>query len=150
MAAKWEIPSFLLHQTDQETYGKWLQRKAVAHVVRDRRRGNSEHATVKSYKTAIHAAVVTSQGKDAYTGERLNWRLLSRYDNELSKDQGRAYKKRFAKLPTVDHIGDGLGKPRFVIASWRTNDAKNDLTIPEFLAVCRAVLKHHGYQVTEP
>ena len=149
MATKWGIPSFLLRQIDQETYGKWLQRKAVARVVRDRKHGNSEHATVASYKAAIHAAVVMSQGKDAYTGERLDWRLLSRYDNELSKEKGRAYKKDFAMLPTVDHIGDGLGKPRFVIASWRTNDAKNDLTIPEFLAVCRAVLKHHGYQVTK-
>jgi hypothetical protein len=150
MATKWERPSFLQRQINQETYSKWLHRKAVAHVKRDRKRGNSKYATVSSYKAAIHDAVASSQGKDAYTGAQLDWKLLSCYDNASSKKQGRAYKKKFAKLPTVDHVGDGLGKPRFVIASWKTNDAKSDLPIEEFLALCRAVLKHHGYQVAKP
>ncbi|MBW8074723.1 MAG: hypothetical protein GJU74_04995 [Metallibacterium scheffleri] len=129
-------------------YSRWLQRKAAAHVKRDRRRGNS-NATVSAYKQAIHNAVVASGGRDAYTGEDLDWSLISQYDNEKSKQLGRSYKKELAALPTLDHVGDGLGHPDFVISSWRTNDAKHDLTLQEFLALCAAVLKYHGYSVAE-
>ena len=56
--------------------------------------------------------------------------------------QGRAYKKTFALLPTVDHVGDGTGSPNFQICGWRTNDSKSDLDLAEFLALCRRLLKH--------
>lgn len=72
----------------------------------------------------------------------LRWDLISRYSNSESKLRGRAYKKEFGDLPTVDHVADGLGPADFVICSWRVNDAKNDLDLPEFLDVCRAVLAH--------
>lgn len=129
-------------------YSRWLQRKAEAHVKSDRRRGNP-NATISTYKQAIHKAVVASGGRDAYTGENLDWSLISQYDNEKSKQLGRSYKKELAALPTLDHVGDGLGEPDFVISSWRTNDAKHDLTLQEFLALCTAVLKHHGYVIAE-
>ena len=66
----------------------------------------------------------------------------------MSKALGRSYKKGLAALPTVDHIGDGIGEPNFVISSWRTNDAKHDLSLEEFLSLCTAVLKHHGFSIT--
>lgn len=141
------LPKFLNELISPAAYSRWLQRKASAHVKRDRKRGNT-NATVSSYKQAIHAAVVASNGNDAYTGEQLNWSLISQYDNNESKSRGRAYKKELAALPTVDHIGDGLGAPDFVICSWRTNDAKHDLTLDEFLSLCRSVLEHHGYAVS--
>lgn len=70
------------------------------------------------------------------------WTLISQYDNTASKADGRVYKKKFADLPTVDHVGDGTGPADFVICSWRVNDCKNDLTYEEFVAVCRQVLEH--------
>jgi len=54
----------------------------------------------------------------------------------------RTYKAGFALLPTVDHVGDGLGEADFKICAWRTNDAKSDLTHDEFVALCRRVVKH--------
>ncbi|WP_298151646.1 MULTISPECIES: hypothetical protein [Metallibacterium] len=142
------FPQCLAGRVAPAVYSRWLQRKAAAHVKRDRRRGNS-NATVSAYKQAIHNAVVASGGRDAYTGEDLDWSLISQYDNEKSKQLGRSYKKELAALPTLDHVGDGLGHPDFVISSWRTNDAKHDLTLQEFLALCAAVLKYHGYSVAE-
>jgi len=62
---------------------------------------------------------------------------------------GRNYKKEFALLPTVDHVGDGTGPLDLKICSWRTNDAKNDLPLSEFISVCQAVLKHHGYVINK-
>lgn len=94
--------------------------------------------------------MIQSGGRDVYTGELLDWSLLSKYSNDESKMQGRVYKKRLAALPTLDHVDDGRGAPNFVITSWRTNDAKHDLDMVEFLALCQTVLRHHGYTVARP
>jgi hypothetical protein len=143
---KYALPAFLAGIIDQAVYQRWLERKAKAHVGRDRARGNPT-AIGEAYRLAIHAAVIASDGKDAYTGEPLDWSLLSCYDNAESKEGGRAYKHGFACLPTVDHVGDGLGPADFRICGWRVNDAKHDLDMPAFLDVCKAVLEHHGFAV---
>jgi hypothetical protein len=146
MTKKYQLPSFLNETITQEAYEKWLRRKAQAHVKRDRRRGNKT-AIGEKYRIAIHVAVNNCGGFDAYSGEKLDWSLISQYDNDESKEKGRGYKKRFALLPTVDHIGDGTGPADFKICGWRTNDAKNDLSLDEFLLVCQVVLERQGYIV---
>ena len=140
---KYELPSFLEGICSREHYVRWLQRKAAAHVKRDRRRGN-QTAKVSEYKKAIHGAVLDSGETDAYTGEPLEWSLISTYDNDKSKRGSRQYKKQFASLPTVDHLGDGKGQPVFKICSWQTNDCKSDLDLEELLAFCRRLIKHSG------
>lgn len=147
MARKYDLPPFLTGTAvTQEVYERWLRRKAQAHVKRDRKRGN-DAAIGEDYRDAIHAAVQECHGRDSYTGEMLDWGLISQYDNDESKESGRHYKKGFAMLPTVDHVDDGKGPARFKICGWRTNDAKNDLDLTEFIAVCRSVLTHHGFVV---
>lgn len=146
---KYVLPSFLTGRISQEVYERWLRRKAQAHVRRDRRRGN-DGAIGEKYRDAIHQAVIQSGGRDVYTGEDLDWSLLSQYDNDLSKVHGRLYKHQFALLPTLDHVGDGKGAADFRICSWRTNDAKHDLEMPEFIKLCQAVLRHQGYIVGKP
>ena len=83
---KYQLPSFLEGVITQAPYQRWLHRKAMAHVKRDRKRGN-EGATNEEYKLAIHRAVEESQGKDTYTDEPLDWTLLSTYDNDESKTE---------------------------------------------------------------
>ena len=138
---RYVLPSWLAGRVTEEAYVRWLQRRAIAHVRRDRKRGNRT-ATVSAYKQAIHAAVESCRGVDAYTGEPLAWELISRYDNDQSKRRKREYKHRFALLPTVDHVGDGKRRADFAICAWRTNDAKHDLTLEEFVALCRRVIRH--------
>jgi hypothetical protein len=72
---------------------------------------------------------------------------ISTYDNEKSQELKRAYKKGLGNMPTIDHVGDGLGPANFKICSWRVNDAKHDLTMDEFLGICRQVLTHAGFSV---
>jgi hypothetical protein len=139
MSKKYTLPHFLNGVVTQQTYLRWLGRKSIAHVRRDRKRGN-QAAVNEAYKMAIHGAVLESKGMDHYTGESLNWALISTYDNATSKEKRHHYKAGFALLPTVDHVGDGLGVPVFKICSWRTNDAKNDLTHNEFVELCRRVV----------
>jgi hypothetical protein len=137
---KYGLPEFLSGVVTQAHYQRWLHRKAMAHVKRDRNRG-IENATNEEYKLAIHRAVGESQGKDAYTDEPLDWTLLSTYDNDESKTQKTAYKKRFALLPSVDHFGNPGSQIEFKICAWRTNDAKSDLSYQEFVELCKKVLE---------
>jgi hypothetical protein len=137
--SKYQLPTFLEGVITQAQYGRWLHRKAISHVKRDRNRGNKE-ATSEEYKMAIHRAVEESQGKDAYTDEPLDWTLLSKYDNEESKAHKAQYKRRFALLPSLDHVGNETGLTEFKICGWRTNDAKNDLPYQEFVGLCRKVI----------
>ncbi len=139
---KYELPAFLVGTVTQEQYERWLLHKARAHVRRDRKRGNPS-ATNEEYKIEIHRAVIESEGRDCYTGDKLDWSLISTYENKRSKSGGRRYKATFALLPTVDHVNDGLGPADFKICSWRTNDAKHDLTLPEFLQLCEKVIRHN-------
>lgn len=139
MERKCQFPEFLEGKSHPDLYRHWLHQKAVAHRSRDRKRGNPS-TTVESYKIAIHGAVLASRGVDAYTGLPLRWELLSTYDNDASKAGKREYKQGFGDLPSVDHVGDGLGAPDFRICAWRTNDAKNDLSYEDFVKLCAAVV----------
>src|SRR5437868_12595621 len=102
MSKKYPLPSFLEGKVTHPTYLRWLSRKSIAHVKRDKRRGNSEVVN-EAYKIAIHAATTDSRGLDEYTGEPLHWELISTYDNEKSQQARRKYKASLDLLPTVDH-----------------------------------------------
>ena len=138
---KFALPQFLQDRLDQVTYERWLHRKAQAHVKRDRKRGMFG-VTGATYRSAIHHAVVVSEGRDSYTGEELYWELVSQYRNEDSELGRHAYKLDFALLPTVDHVQASSQEASFRICSWRTNDTKNDLSVEEFVAICRRVVEH--------
>ena len=146
---KYQRPDFLNQVVSQDVYERWLQRKAQAHAKRDRNRGNKT-CTVSLYKQAIHHAVQVSNGVDAYTGELLDWNLISTYDNDKSKKYKREYKARFALLPSVDHVGDGTGPADFKICAWRTNDAKNDLSYDDFLNLCKKVVSANNRMDSGP
>jgi hypothetical protein len=136
------VPDCIKGLCDQKKYSRWLHAKANTHVRRDRKRFGKGSCTVSNYKTAIHAAVCDSADHDHYTGEILDWHLVSTYNNASSAKGKMKYKSRYALLPTVDHTLDDDGKPKFVICSWRVNDAKSDLTKAEFYRLCELVLKH--------
>jgi hypothetical protein len=80
--------------------------------------------------------------RDHYTGEQLDWKLVSTYENAASMEGRAKYKSKFALLPTLDHALDEGGQRKFVICSWRVNDAKNDLSESEFYELCVRVVKH--------
>jgi hypothetical protein len=143
---KYPLPLFLAGVCTPQSYQKWLKRKASAHHRRDRKRGNLV-AKCEAYKVAIHQAVLDSGGVDEYTGRALQWAKIGTYRNEESASGRRKYKHALGDLPTIDHVGDGLGEADFKICSWRVNDAKNDLGMDAFLELCRQVLEHHERRV---
>jgi hypothetical protein len=116
------LAAFLEGKVTQANYVRWLGRKSRSLLARDKKRGNTD-ALNEAYKMAVHRAVIESGGSDHYTAEAFDWSLLSKYDNASSQQQRPAYKAAFALLPTVDHVGDGLGPADFKVCGWRTNDA---------------------------
>ena len=142
------LPDWLTAQTEPAVYHRWRKRKAAAISRRDQQRGVSERSQA-AVRAAIHDAVLVSQGKDAYTGEALNWGLISTYRNAESQAEGHAYKHRLALLPTVDHVDPAGGDFNFNICSWRTNDAKHDLSLDQWHELCKKVLLHAGYTVCD-
>ena len=135
------LPTFLEGKCSLKDYLSWLSRRAVAHVERDKKRGNT-HVTPGDYRKAIHQAVLDGNGLDAYTGLPLRWDLLHTWNNDDAKAGGRLYKGLFADLPSVDHLDDGMGVVNIVICSWRVNACKSDLTLEEFLTVCHSVQEY--------
>jgi hypothetical protein len=148
MTRIYDLPPFLHEIIDRATYVRWLPRKSAAHLKRDRSRGNTI-ADGAAYRVAIHEAVLRSNGRDEYTGHKLRWDLISQYDNDKAAASRRVYKREFYKLPTIDHVGDGLGAPDFMICSWQVNDAKHDQSFHEFVAMCRAVVQHTDAKADE-
>ena len=143
------LPIFLAGKLTEPVYLCWLKRKADAHTRRDSKRG-FQGVTRANYRDAIHDAVLRSNGRDAYTGEEMDWSLIGMYDNDASKEGRHNYKAKFASLPTVDHVEASSSLASFVICTWRTNDAKNDLNLSDFLTLCENVLLHAGYIVNSP
>lgn len=63
---RYTLPPFLVeHEITEKVYLGWLKRKARTHVKRDRKRGLND-VTEAKYRDAIHAAILKSDGKDAY------------------------------------------------------------------------------------
>jgi hypothetical protein len=111
---KYAMPTFLAGIMDQDRYERWLRRKAVAHAKGDIKRFG-RGSSPEHYRTLIHEAVCTSNGRDFYTGEDLHWDKISTYDNAASQNGKTKYKAGFALLPSLDHVWNEDGSLSFVI-----------------------------------
>ncbi len=136
------LPDALRGFCSETSYRQWLTRKANAHLIRDRKRWHST-ASVKDYMIAIHSAVIDAGRYDYYTGEELDWGLVDKHSNEQSSAGWTSYKRMLAMMPMVNHAGDVPGDLDLRICSWRTDDAKSDLTLEEFVALCAKVVEHN-------
>ena len=60
---------------------------------------------------AIHNAVLDGGDRDAYTGEKLDWFLISTYDNEKNKEQGAALRRDSPCSPPSTTLATSQGAP---------------------------------------
>jgi hypothetical protein len=134
---RYPMPDFMEGQCASKTYSKWLRVKADTLLRRDKKRGKpyAAAATQGMYAAKIHQAVVRNGERDPYTGEALAWELIGTWDTSRKQPEG--YKKKFALLPTVDHIDQDVLE--FEICSWRANGCKSDLYPAEFVDFCKKV-----------
>ena len=138
----YKVPDFLKGRCAPAVYEKWLENKADTLLKRDRKRRKpyAAAATKSIYKQKIHAAVCAGGERDPFTGDKLAWELISKWDTSHEQEPG--YKKQFALMPTVDHIDPDLLE--FEICSWLTNDCKSDLDPAGFVALCRRIAHYRG------
>jgi hypothetical protein len=78
---------------------------------------------------------------DPYTGEELQWELIDEWDPNLARGN-RAYARKFALLPTVDHIDPESDILEFEICSWKINTCKGNLNPQEFVDLCKKVIQN--------
>ena len=128
------LPPFLEEVVPLEIYKKWLKRQADRHFKRDNIRWG-KRSSREGYQGMIHEAVLRSEGVDAFTGQPMDWKLISQY---------RAGHKRanYRNLPTVDHTFSPPDHLTFEICSWTVNDCKNDLTVEQWLVLLENILTH--------
>jgi hypothetical protein len=148
MPSKYELPECLKRlRVDEAAFTRWLHRKAMAHVRRDRQRGRQDVA-VGRYKEQIFRAVEEAGGHDFYTGKPLDWNLISKWDNDDASAKGAEYKREFWNLPTVDHENPRNPASPLRLCSWQVNDAKNDQTVEELLKLADDIRAHiEGYRL---
>jgi hypothetical protein len=94
-----------------------------------------------NYSQAIHNAVIETGLYDPYTGDELRWDLISTWNTSVHADSGK-YRKKYALMPTVDHIDPQATTLQLEICSWRANSCKSDLNPEEFVAFCEKVVEH--------
>ena len=104
-------------------------------------KGRKPKFTRQEYKEAIHKAVQESNSRDAYTGKLLKWELISRFNNAEAKLGKRKYMRKFAQMPTVDHVNRSHKKLNFNICSWQVNDSKSSMTLKEFIKLAKEIIK---------
>jgi hypothetical protein len=139
--SKYPLPVFLKGEVSYKTYRKWIDRKAASLRRRDKKTG-ARLPSKAQYKEKIHETILLSDGKDAYTGERLDWSLIGKYENEKSKQGGRDYWMKMRLLPTIDHITCSPGDLKFEVCGLQTNDSKSWLDHKEFVIFCKSVIQH--------
>jgi hypothetical protein len=135
------LPPILKGIITEETYRKWLMKRAWQLYSRDLRQGRpyAYRGARVLYKQAIHAAINRAGLLDPYTGETMKYELLGTWDSTKGKDWPDGQIRKYYLMPTVDHVDPYSNVLNLEICSWRINECKAGLTPDEFVEVCRRV-----------
>lgn len=95
------------------------------------------------YKRKINEAVCENGSTDPFTGEKLRWDLVSKYDpTRIRKEKG--YLKQFYLMPSVDHIDPDSDTLEFEICSFIINLCKTNQTPSEFVDLCQRIISYRS------
>ena len=138
-----------LGEDDRAVFIEWACERHIRLRQRDKRwidrtQSNQDLPDCEKYFTAVCKAIKSCEGKDYYTGKPLNWQITLEPKKESPdrEKQGVETAERQERV-TFDHLnGRNLEDLQFALCAGKTNDAKNDLTEDEFLALCEAVYNY--------
>jgi len=144
MVPNYELPGYLIGVCTPAAYRKWLNTRAKQEYDRDLKlkRPCALHSSKALYKQSIHEAVCASDGKDPFTGEKLQWDRVNTWSSVARVPRTANQEKEFSLLPTVDHIDPDSDTVGFEICSWLVNDSKGELSAQEYVEYCRLVVAH--------
>ena len=143
---KYHLPAFLQGRISEPAYDKWLNAKANTLRQRDlkTKRVFAEANSKAMYKEKIHAAVIANGQYDRYTGDALQWELISTWDPKKTKVLQASYRDKFLLMPTVDHVDPEGETLEFEIVSWLANDCKSGLNPTQFVDLCKKITVNCG------
>jgi hypothetical protein len=126
------------------TYKKWLYVRARELFNKDRLRKKPYALTgsVPFYKMLIHQAVNRGGQTDPFTADSLKWELIGTWNSSIPTSHDPAIMKKFALLPTVDHIDPASDELEFEICSFEINKCKSSLNPADFVALCERIVSH--------
>ena len=138
---KYHLPAFLQGRISEPAYDKWLNAKANTLRQRDlkTKRVFAEANSKAMYKEKIHAAVLANGQYDRYTGDKLQWELISTWDPKKTKALQASYRDKFLLMPPVDHVDPEGETLEFEIVSWLINDCKSGLNPTQFVDLCKKI-----------
>ena len=150
-AAKYFLPDFLVGRIPLVDYRKWLFGRGEQLFLKDRKRQKPCAIGRNSafYSALIHAAVNRSGQTDPFTGQPLAWELVGTWDSSSSAVHDPAVMKKFALLPSVDHIDPSADTLQFEICSFEINKCKSSLNPAEFVAQCRRIVEFRGKRTAD-
>ncbi|MGB7569428.1 MAG: hypothetical protein WBM07_16315 [Chitinivibrionales bacterium] len=134
------LPPFLVGILSLKDYHYWLRQEA--HHLRNSdlklKRSYALENSLTAYKQKIHQGVLDGGEFDPYTGDKINWNLISKEKPHKKNDFIANYLNDHALQPAVDHINpEEFG---FEICSWISNQSKSCMTSDQFVDFCRRVI----------
>jgi hypothetical protein len=135
------LPPFLQGVVSLKDYRKWLDHRGLVLRQNDLKlkRPYAKLNFTSAYKENIHQAVLDGGQFDPFTGEKINWGLIT---EDKTKGKGNFIDNGYAMYPAVDHINpEEFG---FEICSWISNESKACMTPDQFVDFCRKVVSFRG------
>jgi hypothetical protein len=142
--AKYLLPDFLQGRCSLATYRKWLYVRARELFNKDllRKKPYALTGNVPFYKMLIHQAVNNGGQTDPFTGDSLKWELIGTWNSSVSTSHDPGVLKKFALLPTVDHVDPASHVLEFEICSFDVNKCKSSLDPADFISLCGKIVAH--------
>lgn len=145
---KYPLPAYLKGVQTPYVYSHWVVGKSATVYRRDcrRKRPYALKSSQGEYGDAIHEAMIAGNGIDPFTGDRLRFELIDKYDPVKARGDI-IYEKSFDLIPTVDHIDPEADVLALEICSQRMNLCKSEQNPAEFLEMCRKIVEYCGKRV---
>jgi hypothetical protein len=147
--AQYFLPDFLNGVLTLDQYREWIEDKSHHVFVKDqkRRRPCAAGHSCADYKMAIHRAICANGLLDPYSGEEMGWKLVGVLDPDKAKAGRKVFLKRFAMMPTIDHVDPEATDLKLEVCSLMVNECKNNLNADEFVGLCKKVVAFRGGKV---
>ena len=142
---KFPVPPAFADQCSQDDYNKMLTERSRKLCKRDKKKKMpfAASASPAIYRAKIHEAFSNAGLNDPYTGDKIGYNLIGKWDSKLAEEGKLEYKKQFATLPSVDHKDPNASVLEFEICTWQTNECKSSFNPSQFIAYCSKVLANN-------
>jgi hypothetical protein len=144
---KFPVPPIFADQCTQEDYNKTLTKRSKTLFKRDKKKKMPWVSTSSAaiYRAKMHEAFSNAGLNDPYTGDKIGYNLIGKWDPNLAYFGKDKYLKQFATLPSVDHKDPNSQTLEFEICTWQVNQCKSDFNPEEFIVFCNKVLQNNTF-----